>query len=83
AKSESEKAKSESEKAKSESEKAKSESEKAKSENEKAKSENLMIKIRSIINLKDKMNLTIEQIASILEYEVDFVTEVLSKYQND
>jgi hypothetical protein len=62
---------------------AMSESEKAKSESEKAKSENLMIKIRSIINLKDKMNLTIEQIASILEYEVDFVTEVLSKYQND
>jgi hypothetical protein len=48
-----------------------------------AMNETLTIKIRSIVNLKDKMNLTIEQIASILEYDVDFVTDVLSKYKND
>ncbi|MEY4903492.1 MAG: hypothetical protein RLZZ292_1307, partial [Bacteroidota bacterium] len=55
----------------------------AMSETQKAMSETQTIKIRSIVNLKDKMNLTIAQIASILEYDVDFVAEVLSKYKNE
>jgi hypothetical protein len=73
---------SETQKAMSEREKAMSETQKAMSEREKAMNETEMTKIRSILNLKDKMNLTAEQIASILEYDVKFVAEVLVKYKN-
>ncbi len=39
----------------------------------------LKIITRSILNLKDKMNLNAEQIASILDVDVDFVNDILSK----
>jgi hypothetical protein len=37
--------------------------------------------IRSIINLKDSMNLTAEQIASILELELAYVQNILAKVE--
>jgi hypothetical protein len=45
------------------------------------KQELIKREIRSIINLKDKMNLNVEQIASVLELDIHFVKEVLDKYE--
>ncbi len=45
----------------------------------KSKDDALKIITRSILNLKDKMNLNAEQIASILDVDVDFVNDILSK----
>lgn len=47
--------------------------------NQEALKDKEIIITRSIINLKDKMNLTASQIASILDIDVEFVNDVLSK----
>ncbi len=48
----------------------------------KDKHDALKMLVHSILNLKEKMNLNAEQIASILEIDEEFVSNVLSKSQD-